>query len=137
MKGKKVFVQVLVMDRGLLQQFELQEYQVDELLQKIGELVKESIIIDSINEEDKDDSEVEVSEEERCELMKDKELVSDCCGADLKGIVSADGLSKCPECHEGCCAERQKDILEARNFGHTNRVLSKFLDKIKKEVENE
>ncbi len=69
--------------------------------------------------------------------MKDKELVSDCCGADLKGIVSADGLARCPECKEGCGAERKKDILEAGKFGNTSAVLSKFLDKIKKEVENE
>jgi hypothetical protein len=44
--------------------------------------------------------------------MKDKELVSDCCGADLKGIVSADGLARCPECHEGCCAEENGYHLE-------------------------
>jgi hypothetical protein len=42
----------------------------------------------------------------------DKELVSDCCGADLKGIVSADGLARCPECHEGCCAEEVEEQEE-------------------------
>jgi hypothetical protein len=64
--------------------------------------------------------------------MEDKELVSDCCGADLMGIVSADGLARCPECHEGCCAE-EVEVEEIPGFEGTLDEL----DNILKKKENE
>jgi ferredoxin-like protein FixX len=69
----------------------------DELVLKINE------IIDYLNkEDDRDDSEVEVSEEERCEFMS-KELVSNCCGAEVDSL-NADNIGICSECGEGCGA---------------------------------
>jgi hypothetical protein len=73
------------------------------------------------------------------ERHEERVLVSDCCGADLKGIVSADGLARCPECYEGCCAEEVEQIPDWKDGDILNTVdkdgVHHFILKEMKEVE--
>ncbi len=59
--------------------------------------------------------------------------VSNCCEADLE-CVSADGLAKCPECHEGCTAKMKFEEEDLKLIEDVIERLEEEIERLDKDV---